>query len=217
MLLRTVKQARFAVASPVMSIADKDSLLIRAARTDDADSLAALSRQLLVYEKSLNDGMGELTGWAASAEEIRKQLLRPNNRFFVAERDSEVIGYIKVMVHGQRLSRDELGLMRWLVNRIEESARNAVNFLLRRPRPNVEAVGGYIAGMFVNPAERRAKVGRKLLAAAENWLLAQSIPDTELHVLYINEAARRFWEDAGYQPLTLGMKKKLWTSEKGKL
>lgn len=187
----------------------QDSLLIRAARTEDAESLSALSRQLLLYEKSLNTGMGELTGWASSAEEIRKQLLRPNNRFFVAEKGGGVIGYIKVMVQGAKLTREELGLMRWLVDRIEESARNAVNFLLRRPRPNVEAVGGYIAGMFVHPAERRTNVGRKLLAEAENWLLSQSIPAAELHVLYINEAARQFWEDAGYQPLTLGMSKKL--------
>jgi GNAT superfamily N-acetyltransferase len=187
----------------------QESLLVRAARTEDAESLSALSRQLLLYEKSLNTGMGELTGWAASTEEIRKQLLRPNNRFFVAEKNGDVIGYIKVMVQGARLTREELGLMRWLVDRLEESARNAVNFLLRRPRPNVEAVGGYIAGMFVHPAERRAKVGHQLLAAAETWLLMQSIATTELHVLYINEDARRFWEDAGYQPLTLGMRKKL--------
>lgn len=187
----------------------QESLLVRAARTEDAESLSALSRQLLLYEKSLNTGMGELTGWAASAEEIRKQLSRPNNRFFVAEKNSDVIGYIKVMVQGARLTREELGLMRWLVDRLEESARNAVNFLLRRPRPNVEAVAGYIAGMFVHPAERRVKVGHQLLAAAESWLLMQSIATTELHVLYINEDARRFWEDAGYQPLTLGMRKKL--------
>ncbi len=192
-----------------MTIDDKDFLLIRAAQTDDAESLAALSRQLLLYEKSLNETMAELTGWAASAEEIRKQLLRPNNCFFIAEKQGEVIGYIKIMVQGQKLTREELGLLRWLMDRIEQAARNAINVLLRRPRPNVEAIGGYIAGMFVHPAQRRAKVGQRLLSAAENWLLAQSIPLTELHVLYVNETARRFWEAAGYQPLTLGMRKKL--------
>ena len=184
-------------------------LLIRAARTEDAESLAALSRQLLLYEKSLNETMADLTGWAASVEEVRKQLLRPNNRFFVAEKRGAVIGYIKIIVQGRKLSREELGLLRWLLDRIEQAARNAVNRVLRRPRPNVYAIGGYIAGMFVLPAERRAKIGHQLLSAAENWLLAQSIPLTELHVLYINEAARQFWEAAGYQPLTLGMRKKL--------
>lgn len=192
-----------------MNIGYQDSLLIRAARAEDAESLAALSRELLLYEKSLNAAMGELTGWAASPEEIRKQLLRPNNRFFVAEKNSELIGYIKVMIQGRPLTRRELGFVRWLMDRLEEVARKAINFVLRRPRPNVEIIGGYIAGIYVHPQSRRSKVGRELLTAAENWMVAQSIPITELHVLYLNEAARRFWEAAGYQPLTLGMRKKL--------
>ena len=192
-----------------MNIGYQDSLLIRAARAEDAESLAALSRELLLYEKSLNASMGELTGWAASPEEIRKQLLRPNNRFFVAEKNSELIGYIKVMIQGRPLTRRELGFVRWLMDRLEEVARKAINFVLRRPRPNVEIIGGYIAGIYVHPQSRRSKVGRELLTAAENWMVAQSIPITELHVLYLNEAARRFWEAAGYQPLTLGMRKKL--------
>ncbi|HQR34208.1 MAG TPA: GNAT family N-acetyltransferase [Blastocatellia bacterium] len=209
MLSRTVKHAVCRRHISLMTKDDRDSFLIRAAKTNDAESLAALSRQLLLYEKSLNEAMGELTGWAASAEEIRKQLLRPNNRFFLAEKNGEVIGFIKVMVQGQKLTREELGLLRWALDRMEQAARNAVNVLLRRPRPNVKLVGGYIAGIYVHPAERRTKIGRQLLSAAETWLLAQSIPVTELQVLYINETARRFWEAAGYQPLTLGMRKKL--------
>ena len=192
-----------------MNIGYQDSFLIRAARAEDAESLAALSRELLLYEKSLNEAMGELTGWAASPEEIRKQLLRPNNRFFVAEKSGGLVGYIKVIVQGQPLTRGELGFVRWLVDRLEELARKAVNVLLRRPRPNIEIIGGYIAGIYVSPQARRSKIGRELLTAAENWMVAQSIPLTELHVLYINETARRFWEAAGYQPLTLGMRKKL--------
>ena len=197
------------VLASALMMTSENNLLIRVAQTTDAEALAALSRQLLLYEKSLNETMGELTAWAASAEEIRKQLLRPNNRFFVAEKDGEVVGYIKVIVAGQRLAREELGMSRWLVDRVETAARNAVNFLLRRPRPNVEAIGGYIAGAFVRQDVRRAKVGQKLLVAAEDWLRAQGITSTELHVLFINEAARAFWEDAGFEPLTLGMRKKL--------
>lgn len=187
----------------------ENNLLIRNAQPLDAATLAALSRQLLLYEKSLNETMGELTAWASSEEEIRKQLLRPNHRFFVAEKNGEVVGYIKVIVAGQQLAREELGMSRWLFDRVETAARKIVNFLLRRPRPNVEAIGGYIAGAFVRQDVRRAKVGQQLLAAAENWLRAQGIGSTELHVLFINESARAFWEDAGYEPLTLGMRKKL--------
>jgi GNAT superfamily N-acetyltransferase len=186
-----------------------NSLRIRAAETDDADVLASLARQLLVYEKSLNETMGELTAWAGSADELRKQMLRPANRFFIAEKDGEVIGYIKVAIHGQQLMLEELGWARWLIDRIEAMARSFVTLVLRRPRPNVEAIGGYIAGAFVRQDARRANAGRRLVAAAEDWLRTQGITSSELHVLYFNEGARRFWEEIGYEPLTLGMRKKL--------
>jgi GNAT superfamily N-acetyltransferase len=185
------------------------SLRIRAAETDDADVLASLARQLLVYEKSLNETMGELTAWAASADELRKQMLRPANRFFVAEKDGEVIGYIKVAIHGQQLTLEELGWARWLIDRIEAMARSFVTRALRRPRPNVEVAGGYIAGAYVRQDARRVSAGRMLAAAAEDWLRTQGITSSELHVLYFNEGARRFWEEIGYEPLTLGMRKKL--------
>lgn len=192
-----------------MTSDNHNSLRIRAAQTEDATVLASLARQLLLYEKSLNETMGELTAWAASADELRKQLLRPSNRFFVAEKDGQVIGYVKVVVHGQQVSREELGLMRWLLDQIEQIARALVTFVLRRPRPNVEATGGYIAGAFVHPDARRASAGRMLLAAAEDWLRTQGITTSELHVLYANAGARQFWEEIGYEPLTLGMRKNL--------
>lgn len=192
-----------------MTSTNDNSLRIRTARAEDADALAWLARQLLLYEKSLNETMGELTAWAAGPDEVRKQLLRPANRFFIAEKNGEVVGYLKVTIHGQQLTLEELGWMRWLLDRMETSARNLVTFLLRRPRPNVETVGGYIAGAFVREDARRANTGRMLVTAAENWLRAQGIATSELHVLHFNEGARKFWAEIGYEPLTLGMRKKL--------
>jgi len=188
---------------------------IRAAQTEDADALASLARQLLEYEKTLNETMGELTVWAASADEVRKQIRRPGNQFFVAEKAGQVIGYLKVVVHGRQLAHDELGTTRWLMDRMEQAARTAINLMLRRPRPNVEVTGGYIAGAFVHPDARRLKIGRKLVTAAEEWLRAQGINSAELHVLHVNEEARKFWEEVGYEPLTLGMRKKLASKDQG--
>lgn len=182
---------------------------IRAARANDAEAIAALARQLLEYEQGLHQGMGSLTGWAASAAELRKQLLRPNTHFLVAESDTGLIGYIKLTLHGRQLSRQELGTVRWLVDRLEQAARRTVNVLLRRPRPNVEIVGGYIAGIFVLPSARRSRAGHALITAAENWFRTQGVSACELHVLYTNETARSFWEREGYTPLTLGMRKEL--------
>jgi len=182
---------------------------VRAAAAGDAPAIATLAHGLLMHEQSLNETMGELTPWAAEAAEIEKQMRRPNTRFFVAENWGEIIGYIKVQSHGSSPSRQEIGLARWLMDRLEQSLRAIIRFVLRRPRPNVEAKGGYIAGVFVRLESRRSNVGRLLVEAAEEWLRTQGIETTELHVLCANEEAVRFWKDSGYEPLALGMRKKL--------
>jgi len=189
---------------------DKDDNFpaIRIARLEDAETLSHLSRQLLLYEKSLNETMGELTAWAASVVEMRKQILRPANKFFVAEKQGQVVGYLKLTLYGLNPTRNELGTLRWLMDRMERVARNSFNLLFGRPRPNVETAGGYIAGIFVHAEARKTNVGRLLVTAAENWLRSNGINSAELHVLYVNEDARRFWESMGYAPLTLGMRKK---------
>lgn len=183
-------------------------MLLRAARAEDASAIAPLARQLLLHEKSLHEAIGTLTPWAASPAEIRKQILRPNNYFIVAVMGDEIVGYIKVMMQGRTLTRGELGWARWLLDVVERAARRAINFALRRPRANTDAVGGYIAGIYVRPDVRRARVGRALVAAAEDWLRAQGAPAGELHVLYNNDAARLFWQELGYEPLMLGMRKR---------
>lgn len=157
--------------------------------------------------------MGELTRWAANPGELRKQMRRPNTRFFVAERivaeGPEIAGYIKVVIHGRHSVSGERGATGWLIDVIERTARGVFNLIFRRPRPNVEGAVGYIAGIFVRHEARRANVGRALAAAAEDWLRSQGVKISDLHVLSANEAAWRFWEEAGYKPLTMGMRKKL--------
>jgi GNAT superfamily N-acetyltransferase len=195
--------------SSKMMMRDQNSLTIRTAGSADAAGISSLAHQLLLHERALDEGMGELTRWAATAEELRKQMLRPNTRFFIAEKENETIGYIKVVIHGKRLTREEIGIVRYLIVEVERAARKAFNFLFRRPRQNIEAIGGYIAGIFVRPDDRRSGIGRLLIAAAEDWLRAQGIKTSELHVLHANEDARHFWEETGYKPLAMGMRKKL--------
>src|ERR1041384_3494082 len=87
-----------------MNEAQHNSLLVgqsyrlRVALPSDAAMLATLARQLLVYEHTLNESMGELTPWAASADELRKQILQPHQRFFIAERNGELLGYVKAVI-----------------------------------------------------------------------------------------------------------------------
>jgi ribosomal protein S18 acetylase RimI-like enzyme len=200
-----------------MNTHDQKPAIIRPATDADAVHLSSLAHRLLLYERSLNEGLGELTRWAASPQELRKQMRRPNVQFFVAEKTGpagpEIIGYIKIVIHGRRMDRADLGVTRWLVDVVERSARHIFDFLFRRPRPNVEGSPenaiGYIAGVFVRPQDRRASVGQAMVSAAEDWLRAQGVKTSDLHVLSANESASRFWQQAGYKPLTMGMRKKL--------
>jgi GNAT superfamily N-acetyltransferase len=197
-----------------MNSSPSSLLTVRVATPGDARSLAVLSRQLLEYERSLNEAAGELTPWAASQQEIRKQILHPATRFFIAECNGpdgqrEIVGYLKASLYGLLPARSEVGTRRWLQDVIERALRRAYHVLMRRPRPSVRLTGGYIAGAFVRPDVRRNGVGQTLIAAAEEWFRAHGAAASELHVLYANDAARRFWEEAGYEPLAMGMRKKL--------
>ena len=193
----------------------RNRITIRAANPGDAAEIAALARQLLAHEQSLNAAMGELTPWAASPEELRKQMLRPNTHFFVAEKWDEIVGYIKVVIHGLRMTRRELGTARWLLDELEREARAVVDRLLARPRPNTATMGGYIAGAFVRHDVRREHTGRLLVGAAEDWVRAHGIETVDLHVLAVNADAHHFWEEVGYEPLTIGMQKSLNKSDNG--
>ncbi|MBI1761873.1 MAG: GNAT family N-acetyltransferase [Acidobacteria bacterium] len=182
---------------------------VRAARLTDAAALAQLAQALLAHERQLNAQMGALTPWAASPAELHKQLRLPNTQFFVAESAGEVVGYLKVVALGLTPDRQVLGWRGWLKENCIKLARRAFDLVLRRPRPNLEQTGGYIAGIFVNPAARRDHAGRALVAAAEAWLRAQGLGTGELQVLCANTIALQFWESLGYEPIALSMRKPL--------
>ncbi len=182
---------------------------VRRAQFADAETLAALTRELLAHERQFNAQMGALTPWAASPAELRKQMRVPNTQFFVAESAGEVVGYLKVVALGLAVERRSLGWRAWLKEKCSKLARRAFDLVLRRPRPNVEQTGGYIAGIFVKPAARRGHVGRALVTAAEAWLRAQGLATGELQVLCANNTALQFWKSLGYEPISLSMRKTL--------
>jgi ribosomal protein S18 acetylase RimI-like enzyme len=183
--------------------------LIRSATLDDAAALASLTRELLIYERELSQTTNEVNPWAASIDELQKQLRAPNTHFFVAEQQQQVVGYIRAVIVGRQLPREELGWLRWLKDGIERVARWGFVFVMRRPRPAMQVESGYIAGTFVAAQARRSGIGGALAQAAENWFSEQGLKNSELHVLFHNEAARQMWEELGYEPLALGMRKKL--------
>lgn len=181
---------------------------VRAARPDDAAALATLAREFLAHERQFNPQMSELTPWAATAAELRKQLRVPNTQFFVAEQGGVLVGYVKAVAYGMA-AEHVAGWRRRFKENCINTARRAFDLVLRRPRPNVAPTGGYIAGIFVMPGARRCHIGSSLVRAAEAWLRARGMPASELQVLYANPAARQFWEHMGYAPLALSLRKPL--------
>jgi ribosomal protein S18 acetylase RimI-like enzyme len=213
MLSQPVKQPLFRVNVHAMANAapsfSQGFPLVRAARRADAEALARLAKELLRYEQQLNQQMGELTPWAATASELRKQMQQPNIKFFLAERDGELVGYVKVVAYGLKCTPQTVGWHLWLKEKLINFARQTFELLVRHPRRNVELAGGFIAGAFVKPEARRSHVGRALVNAAEHWLQKQGLASSELQVLHANVEARQFWESLGYEPLVLGMRKRL--------
>jgi GNAT superfamily N-acetyltransferase len=183
--------------------------VIRSATFNDAAALAKLTHELLLYERNLSNAPREANPWAASLDELHKQLRLPNTRFFVAEKEQEVVGYLRAVIVGRKLPRAELGWIGWSKDLIERLARWVFTVVMRRPRPAVQVESGYIAGTFVIEEARQIGIGRALAMAAENWFSEQGLKNSELHVLFQNETARSMWEELGYEPLALGMRKKL--------
>jgi ribosomal protein S18 acetylase RimI-like enzyme len=186
------------------------TITIRAAVLDDAPAIAALAQGLLAHEQAYNAGSAEFTPWVSEIIDVQKQILRLDICFFVAEKWGEIAGYIKVQSFGAPPPRRETGALERMMAFTERAARAALDFATRSPRPaEEETSGGYIAGLFVRLESRRSNIGRLLVRAAEDWLTEQGIETSELHVLCANEEAISFWKDVGYQPLSLGMRKKL--------
>ncbi len=68
---------------------------------------------------------------------------------------------------------------------------------------------GYISVCWVEGKYRRQKVGAKLLAEVERWLLARDATVIELSYLAQNHSAEKAWEQLGFEPFRVSAYKKL--------
>ena len=169
-----------------------------------------MTRVLFEYERVLAEPASELKPSATSHEELREQLQHPDIQFFLAEQqlgqERQIVGYLKAVVIGKQPRNENGGSINSLLEGLSRWFHRSV---FRQPRPAPQLEMGYIAGLFVHPDLRRLGIGRKLTAAAEDWFRQQGIKTCELHVLESNETGRKFWEETGYAPVSLGMRKKL--------
>jgi ribosomal protein S18 acetylase RimI-like enzyme len=58
---------------------------------------------------------------------------------------------------------------------------------------------GWVYYVSVSPAARRSDIGRRLMAAAEDWLRARSVRKVELMVRETNAGVLGFYDALGYQ------------------
>lgn len=69
---------------------------------------------------------------------------------------------------------------------------------VRRPPLFAETERGEIEALFVRQEDRRAGVGRALVAEALGWMEARGLPRAALQVAVANEAGQRFWRALGF-------------------
>ena len=70
------------------------------------------------------------------------------------------------------------------------------------PYPPIFTVGeyGFVQEIAVAAPWRRRGVGRRLLAAAEEWLFARGVGEIQARVSRHNDLSQGFWSDRGYAP-----------------
>jgi len=66
---------------------------------------------------------------------------------------------------------------------------------------------GFISELFVRLDARRRGTGRALVEAAFDWFGRADVGSIELHVLVGNAGGRRFWEQLGFVPELLQMRR----------
>lgn len=66
---------------------------------------------------------------------------------------------------------------------------------------------GFISELFVRPDARRRGTGRALVEAAFDWFRRADVGSIELHVLVGNAGGRRFWEQLGFVPELVQMRR----------
>ena len=74
---------------------------------------------------------------------------------------------------------------------------------LAADRPKV----GFISELFVRPGARRRGIGRSLVETAFDWFTRADVGSIELHVLVGNDSGRRFWEELGFVPELVQMRR----------
>lgn len=155
-----------------------DDVVIRAARVEDTDAVAALWQRLVDYHRALDQDLPPATadGPQRYARSLAERIGDTHTRTYVAEKDGKIIGYV-------------LGVM--------------VDFA---PEMFEQEPSGFLADIFVDDAYRKAGVGRALVNKLSDWFRSNGIEYFEWHVAARNMDGVRFWQALGGRDVMVRMR-----------
>ena len=145
-------------------------IIIRSATIEDIGQLSDMYYKM--YDILFAYGMPYKLNKKTIAETLILQLKARVSKYFVAEDDGQLVGFVAVDV--MRMDR-------------KLSYKNNVI--------------GHIRDIYVSPAVGRTGIGTKLLAKAEDWAKENGASIIECNVIANNEPAQNFWDDNQYEVL----------------
>lgn len=144
-------------------------IIIRSANIEDAGQLSVMYRKM--YDILFSYGMPYRLN-EETIEEVLKLLLKARtSKYFVAESDGELVGFVAVDVvrMDRKLSYDQNNIM------------------------------GHIKDIYVSASASRTGIGTQLLNQAEDWARDNGATIIECNVIENNMPAHRFWNDSQYE------------------
>lgn len=101
-----------------------------------------------------------------------------------------------------------------LVARVDGVLAGFASFSVENGSLELDTTRGLLSNLYVRPAYRDRGIGTALLERVEDELEARGVETLRLEVMAANEAARRFYERAGYDRARVAMERSLGTSAK---
>lgn len=142
---------------------------IRPATVEDVGQLSNMYCEM--YDILFSYGMPYRLNEETIEEVLTLLLKARTSKYFVAEKDGELVGFVAVDVvrMDRKLSYDENNIM------------------------------GHIKDIYVSSSISRAGIGTRLLSMAEDWARDNGATIIECNVIVNNEPAHNFWNDSQYE------------------
>lgn len=152
--------------------------VIRPARREDADTIGALWTDLVAMHHAMDPRLplAAREGDNRYAARVRAQLDDGYTHVLVAEVDGAVVGYV-------------MGLVVDLVPDIFQ-----------------QEITGFLADIYVVPAQRRQGVGRQLVEGLAGWFRSRGVQHMEWQVAAVNADGIAFWQSLGGKALMIRMR-----------